>query len=248
MKYKLIWSGLADENYYNVIAQYCLPSWKNLPGDKNVIHDSNSINIDSVRVIPWSIVNNKNSNFLLNLPRKKVWSFWRKMRSQVWAAKRFKEGYDFIILLDTDIEVLDNFNEIAFEKELEQFLDSGLVWATGRSQSRLHDSGFIVLNTSHPLYDNVINDYENIWEGDDCKIASLEKPYDGHAVESMFEQYPSYKIMNTDYGRGLHVYNLGFVHYGSKLPKALRQENPTKNGKELIEIYTKDIVVKNYKN
>jgi hypothetical protein len=123
---------------------------------------------------------------------------------------------------------------------------SELPWATWRSQSRLHDSGFIIFNTKHDLLDEVINFYEDIWESG--KIHKLEKPYDGHAVESMFERYPSYKIMNTDYGKGLHVYDLGFVHYGSKLPKALRQENPDKEGKELVEIYTKNIVVKKYKN
>lgn len=248
MKYKLIWSGLADENYYNVIAKYCLPSWKMLPGDKNIIHDSNSINIESLSITPWRIANNINSKFLLRAPSKKVWSFWRKMRSQIWAAKQFKKNYDFVILLDTDIEILTTFDIKLFEQELENFVNSGLVWATGRSQSRLHDSGFIILNTSHNLYDKLIADYENIWEGEDYKISLLDKPYDGHAVESMFNEYPSYKIMNTDYGKGLHVYDLGFVHYGSKLPKALRQKNPGKSGKELVEIYTKDIVVKKYKN
>ena len=170
------------------------------------------------------------------------------MRSQIWAAKQFKKNYDFVILLDTDIEILTTFDIKLFEQELENFVNSGLVWATGRSQSRLHDSGFIILNTSHNLYDKLIADYENIWEGEDYKISLLDKPYDGHAVESMFNEYPSYKIMNTDYGKGLHVYDLGFVHYGSKLPKALRQKNPGKSGKELVEIYTKDIVVKKYKN
>jgi hypothetical protein len=169
------------------------------------------------------------------------------MRSQVWAARKFKEKYDFVVLLDTDIEILNSFDKNKFEEELDKFIDSDLVWATGRSQSRLHDSGFIILNTSHNLYDNVINDYEDIWEGDDCKLSLLAKPYDGHAVESMFETFPSYKIMNTDYGRGLHVYDLGFVHYGSKIPKSLRS-NSSHPGHLIVEEYTKDIILKKYKN
>lgn len=246
MKYKVLWSGLADEKYYNVIAKYCLPSWTVLPGDKNIIHDGNSIHIDSIRITPWDEADNKKSKFLLRNPSKKVWSFWRKMRSQVWAARKFKEQYDFVVLLDTDIEILNSFDKNKFEEELDKFIDSDLVWATGRSQSRLHDSGFIILNTSHKLYDNVISDYEDIWEGDDCKLSLLAKPYDGHAVESMFEKHPSYKIMNTDYGKGLHVYDLGMVHYGSKIPKSIRS-NSTDLGHIIVNEYTKDIIVKKYK-
>lgn len=240
---KLIWSGLADAHYYNYIAKYCLPSWTKLPGEKYVIHDADKINIDGINIVDWKTVPNNNSKFLEVTIKTKPLNFWRKMQSQVWAARNLTDC-DFLILLDTDIEVLD-FDLEKFEVMLEEFKKSDLVWATGRSQSRLHDSGFIVLNVSHPRYKEVINYYEDIWESN--KISTLAKPYDGHAVESMFELYPSYKVMNTDYGRGLHVYDLGFVHYGSKLPKSLR-ESSNRPGKELIEIYTRDIVVKKYKN
>jgi hypothetical protein len=244
MKYKLLWSGLADENYYNVIAQYCIHSWLKLPGDKNIVSDTSKVCIPGILTYEWKDIENRNSSFLKINPNKKPWSFWRKMQCQVWATRTFKEKYDFIILLDTDIEVLD-FDNNMFKAELDQFIESDLPWATGRSQSRLHDSGFIIVNTKHKLLDEVIDFYENIWESGE--ICNLAKPYDGHAVESMFDLYPSYKIMNTDYGKGMHVYDLGFVHYGSKLPKALRKDNPSKSGKELIEIYTKDKILKNYK-
>jgi hypothetical protein len=244
MKYKLSWVGLADEHYYDHIAKYCLPSWTKLPGEKYVIHDADKINIDNIKIIDWKTVPNNKSKFLEITNKTKPLNFWRKMQSQVWAARNLNDC-DFLILLDTDIEVL-NFSLTNFELMLKEFQNSNFVWATGRSQSRLHDSGFIVLNTLHPKYNDVINHYENIWESGD--IVKLAKPYDGHAVESMFDLYPSYKIMNTDYGKGLHVYDLGFVHYGSKLPKALRQENPNKSGEELVQIYTRDKIVKKYKN
>lgn len=242
--YKILWSGLADKIYYDVIAQYCIPSWTKLPGDKNIIHDQNAINIKGINVIPWNIVPNLNSKFLEKNPRKKTWSFWRKMQSQVWTARKFKINYDFIILLDTDIEILNSFDVDKLEKELNSFKESNHVWATGRSQSRLHDSGFIILNTDHKLYDSVISDYENIWESG--KIHELRKAYDGIAVESMFDQYPSYKLMNTDYGKGFHVYNIGMVHYGSKMPKSLRREWEG-DGQSLVDHHTRDINIKSYK-
>jgi hypothetical protein len=63
----------------------------------------------------------------------------------------------------------------------------------------------------------------------------------------MFDIFPSYKIMNTDYGKGFHVYDLGMVHYGSKIPKKLRRgyEGP---GQDLVGKYIKDITVKTYKD
>lgn len=239
---KIIWSGLADAKYYEYIAKYCLPSWTKLPGKKYVVHDSNKINIKGIEITPWESIVNNDANFLKLTARKKSLNFWRKMQSQVWAVRNLKEC-DFVVLLDTDIEVLD-FNQDLFEQELTNFKESGHVWATGRSQSRLHDSGFIVFDTSHPQLNEVIDYYENIWESGD--IFKLSKSYDGNAVESMFEKYPSYKIMNTDFGKGLHIYDVGVVHYGSKIPKAMRAEC-TGDAKTMLDEYTKDIIVKRYK-
>lgn len=239
---KLIWSGLADEKYYEYIARYCLPSWKKLPGNKFIIHDSNKINIEDLKIVPWQQVQNPNAKFLAITKKSKPLNFWRKMQSQVWAIRNLK-NCDFLILLDTDIEILD-FNTELFYKELECLKESNLVWATGESNRRGHDSGFIVLNMKHPILEELTDHYENIWESG--KILELEKWYDGHAVESMFEKYPSYKIKNRDYGSGLHLYELGLVHYGSKIPKQLRIEWKG-DGKSLVEKRLSEIAIKKYK-
>jgi hypothetical protein len=242
MKYKLIWSGLADGQYWNYIAKYCVPSWEKLPGSKYIIHDDILISLPFVDLIDWACVPNNDSAFLKTNPRKKPWNFWKKMQSQVWSIRNLKDC-DFLILLDTDIEILD-FNDKSFEKELTKLKESGLIWATGESNRQGHDSGFIVLNMSHPRLEELTNYYENIWESGN--IYKLKKWYDGHAVESMFEKYPSHKIKNRDYGSGLHVYDMGMVHYGSKIPKQLRAEWKG-DGKSLVEKRLSEIVIKKYK-
>jgi len=241
---KILWSGLADEKYYNYIAKYCLPSWAALPGSKHVIHDSTLINIPSVEIIHWNQIPNLNSKFLKSHHGRKSNNFWRKMQSQVWTVRQYRDQYDFIVLLDTDIEVFD-FNIKLFEETIEKFSNSNLIWATGESNRQGHDSGFIIINCSNRNVDKLINHYEDIWESG--KIHTLRKSYDGNAVESMFELYPSYKILNADYGKGFHVYDLGLVHYGSKLPKKLRSEF-VGTGRELVIEYTKDKRIKKLKN
>lgn len=241
---KIKWSGLADEKYYNYIAKYCLPSWKKLPGEKYIVHDSNKINQSFLNVVDWKDVGNYSSPFWkIQTSRKKTNNFWRKMQSQVWAGRNLRDC-DFIVLLDTDIEVLD-FDNALFNQSLEEFKSTNCIWATGKSNSRLHDSGFIILNANHRDLDTLLDYYENIWNSGE--IFNLKKSYDGNAVESMFDLYPSYKFKNTDYGKGLHVYDIGLVHYGSKIPKQMRSTCET-NPEKMIEDYIKGAKIKHYKN
>ena len=243
MRHTVKWSGLADSKYYEYIAKFCLPSWTMLPGEKFVIHDGDLIDIPGINIVPWEGIPNEQSKFIANQPKKKPWNFWRKMQSQVHAVRTQKDC-DFLVLLDTDIEVFD-FNTKLFSQELENLLTSGLVWATGQSQLRKLDAGFIIINMKHPSREQLMNDYEDIWESG--KIYTLEKGYDGDAVESLFEKYPSYRLKNRDYGSGLHVYDLGVIHWGSKVPKELRAAW-TGDAKSLLDKRLSEIVIKEYKN
>jgi hypothetical protein len=214
----IAWSGLADSKYYNYIAKYCLPSWAKLPGDKFIVHDSHDIEDFNLNIIKWQNVYNKNNTFTKKCQRTKPINFWRKMQSQIWALNNLV-GYDFVILLDTDVEIL-NFNTTEFLDILQILKNQDLIWATGESQKNKLDAGHIIVNMKHDLLKNLIFDYENIWESGE--IFNFTRQYDGQAVEFLLEKYPSYKIKNIDHGGGLHTYNLGTVHYGSKVPKLLR--------------------------
>jgi hypothetical protein len=112
------------------------------------------------------------------------------------------------------------FNQDVFEQILSGLIESKHIWATGESQLKKLDAGHIIVNMSDPRLDQLLYDYENVWESK--KIFELNRAFDGDAVESLFEKYPSYKIKNTDQGGGLHTYTLGTAHYGSKIPKKIR--------------------------
>jgi len=241
---KIAWSSLADLNYWNHIAKYCVPSWHTLPGDKFLVVDDDSINFPFGKKLSWNLVGNYNSPWqkIHTNKKYKTSNFWRKMQSQVYAIRNLKD-YDFIALIDSDIEV-SNFNSELFFNILDRFKKSNLVWATGRSQSRLHDSGMIIFNMHNKDVYKLIQEYEDIWNTG--KIKELKKSYDGHAVESMFDAWPSFKIMNTDYGRGLHVYDFGMIHYGSKEPKQLRATS-TGSGHVITQDWRDNAIVKIYK-
>lgn len=239
---KIAFSGLADENYWEYIAKYCVESWKKLPGDKFIVHDSDKIKIKDIDIVPWDSIVNNNARFLTLSTNKKQLNFWRKMQSQVWAIKNLTE-YDFVFLLDTDVEILD-FNQEYFDKIIRGLLESNLVWATGESQLQKEDAGHIIINMKHPMLREFIETYEDIWNSG--KIFEFTRAYDGYVVEYMFTKFPSYKIKNRDYGRGLHVYELGTVHWGSKEPKALRAAWKG-DGKSLVEKRLSEIVIKKYK-
>ena len=89
----------------------------------------------------------------------------------------------------------------------------------------------------HQRLRSFIFDYEDIWESE--KIFQFRRFYDGNAVEYLQEKYPSVKIANTDHGGGLHTYELGTVHYGSKFPKVLRALYKG-NGDDMINYIIKE--------
>lgn len=215
----IAWSGLADLKYYEYIAQYCIPSWNKLPGDKYIIYDvPYTFELPKFFLVPWNDIYNQRNKFTDFCSRTKPMNFWRKMQSQVWALKALR-NYDWVVLLDTDVEIL-NFDQAELEKIIKEVKQNNFIWATGESQKGYLDAGHVIVNMQDPRLDKLIYEYEDIWESK--KIFSLYRAYDGDALETMLTKYPSYKIKNTDHGGGLHTYKLGTVHYGSKIPKEIR--------------------------
>ncbi len=216
---RVAWSGLADSVYYHNIAKYCLPSWRKLPGDKYIVHDAKDITDPNFFVVDWNQVYNKYNKFTTFCGKTKPINFWRKMQSQIWALRNLR-NYDWVVLMDTDVEIF-NFSNEEFLNILKGIRDNNFIWATGQSQKNKLDAGHIIVNMRDHRLDQLMYDYENIWESGD--IFKLRRYYDGEAVSSLISsKYPSYKIKNIDHGGGLHTYTLGTVHYGSKIPKMLR--------------------------
>lgn len=222
MKYKIAWSGLADLEYWNAIASYCVPSWVNLPGDKFLVSDIETIDLD-ISLIKWSDVGDGTQGFPVKFSRgTKQTNFWRKMKSQVWAIRNLKK-YDFLVLLDTDIEVCD-FNIDRFIKIIEDIKYHNIVWSIGSSLEGI-DAGFVIVNCNHEKISSLVNDYENYWESG--QILSLPNGYDGDVVQEMIKQYEPILVPNQKIDFGQYYYDIGLFHWGSKLSKPIRRGLPS---------------------
>jgi len=234
MTYRIAWSGLSDLQYWKNIAQYCVPSWKDLPGDKFLITDFDLIEGD-INIIKWNEVADVTQGFPVKFSKSnKQTNFWRKMKSQVWAIKNLKD-YDFLILLDTDIETY-NFNREDFFSLINQIDKENPVWSIGSSTNGI-DAGFIIINFKNKVLMDLIDEYEKYWE--EGHILSLPNGYDGDVVQDMIKTYQPLLIpnINTDFGQ--YYYKIGLYHWGSKISKPIRRS--LINSSEYIKEKVKNI-------
>jgi hypothetical protein len=215
----IAWSGLSDYNYWTHIASLCVPSWKNLPGDKFLITDEKKFLIDGVSLIDWNDVANVDLGFPVNFSQgKKQTNFWRKMKSQIWAIKNLKK-YDWVILLDADIEIY-KFDDLLLEKILLGIKEKNVLWSVGKSLEGV-DAGFIIIDMAHNHLDNFFKEYEAFWE--EGHILNLKNAYDGNVIEEMTKKYEPIFVPNIKIGPGQYYYEVGLYHWGSKDSKPIRK-------------------------
>jgi len=223
MDYKIAWVGLADKNYWDYIAKYCVPSWSVLPGDKFLVTDEVSLSSDHfLNLIYFDQIKNQNAVFTKHKISKKTTNFWKKMQAQRWAISTLTD-YDWVILCDTDIEVI-NFNLNLFLDNLQDIKNQNKLWGIGFKRDMFEDSidsGFISVNMKHPEVNKAFVEYENIWESG--KIFNLKKSYDGNAMWEMVTNYPAFKFLETGLGDGKFLYDIGLFHWGGRLPKEIRR-------------------------
>lgn len=215
--------GVSDQHYYEHIAKYCLPSWETLPGDKFLITDLLDVREHFFKIVNLDKILNLESNFIKNFQSsKKVYNFWKKMQSQCWAIKNLKT-YDWVVLLDTDVENI-NFDEKMFDEHLEKIKENNQLWGIGFKRNLFNDSidsGVIIVNMLHPDVDVAFDEYETFWN--QGKIYDLKKAYDGNVMVEMLKKYTATYILTTGYGHGRFLYDVGIMHWGGKEPKEFRK-------------------------
>jgi hypothetical protein len=150
------------------------------------------------------------------------------MQTQLWAVKNLK--YDFIILIDADIEVVD-YSFHTFNQELSKLKENNIPWAVGlkpkediekfKKKTTLGpdiDSGMIVVNTAHKSIEEIFTAYEQFWETG--SIHELKKAADGEVIFELIKKYPCNFLTTKMLGPGKILYEFGLFHHAGKSNKA----------------------------
>lgn len=174
-----------SRSYYDYIGNITLPSWKNLPGDVVFVWDDKPVELGFGSTYQfWRDVAPPNDPWLTEgLGGTKADRFWKKSRTQVWAARKFK---GLVVWLDTDISIN---KELPRSKAIDMLHPKEQAWATLDCGPGLDfETGIVAINTKHEQASNFIREYSRGWYNGE--ILRLRQPYDNHMIESLTSKYP----------------------------------------------------------
>ena len=174
-----------SREYFNYIGNITLPSWKNLPGDVVFVWDDKPVDLGFGTVYNfWKEIAPPNDPWLTEgLGGTKADRFWKKSRTQVWAARKFK---GLVVWLDTDISINQHLSK---SKAIELLHPRDKVWATLIPGDPLDlETGIVAFNTMHELCQSFVSEYSKGWYNGE--IHKLRQPYDNHMIQSLMEKYP----------------------------------------------------------
>lgn len=217
-----------SKNYWQETGQYCIKTWKGLPGKVTVYVDQKDGDLDWINDIPFH-------KELLYVPpleaavadRAKVRKFWGKSVAQITAVRN--RGKDErIIWIDADVEM----TELSVDKELFDFnFTEPFAILNSGDQEDCWESGIVIFNQASNKFDLVIRKYEKAWLDEDT-LLGLWRPYDAQvlgyiALERGYLNLCHEKCSNEDALKNSHLGSF-FKHWINKDNKKLLAEKKSK--------------------
>jgi hypothetical protein len=187
----ITWVTCLSREYYNYAANITMPSWTNLPGDVVFVWDDKPVDLGFGTIYNfWKEVVSPEDPWLKEgMGGSKADRFWKKSRTQVWAARKFK---GLVVWIDADIHVSQPLTRT---KAMELLHPNPRIWASldcGQEWPLAGDcpidTGLVAFNTKHQDFDRFIRDYSTTWYNGD--IFKLPQPYDHHAANKVREKWP----------------------------------------------------------
>lgn len=179
----ITWVTSLSRSYYEEVAQYTLPTWKNLPGDVVFIWDDKPVDIGIGRIFSfWKDVASPDDPWMKEgMGGTKADRFWKKSRAQIWATRKFK---GLVVWIDADISITRSFSRqkaidmLHPKQNMWASLDGGIDW--GLPDDCPIDTGVVAFDTKKQDFEKFIRDYSLIWYNG--IIHQLPQPYDHHAA------------------------------------------------------------------
>ena len=223
---KICWVTGFNSTYYENVAKYTLKNWHMLSGDKILLAEMDT------SLIPFNFQKNNitnldksNKEFSEHFSQfKKAYRFYKKACSIDYALRNFKNSYEYIIWLDSDVIVKKEFDPLEFVPENHQLFSSIF------KVDNLPDSGFVAFNTKHKDYDKFLEEYLNYYYSK--KIMTLRNPYDNYILLEYINHIPIKNLWNGSVTNSLDM-NCGF--FDTKLENCLSHYWGKRGKKELLD-------------
>lgn len=167
-----VWITSFNSTYHESVAQYNLPTWKHLQGDKIAIVDNMpDLKLDGIQVMDSKPCYPGSDDPHWQISGKKH-KFWKKGRCFLWAIRNLP--YRYVVWLDSDVRVNSS-------PDLSRFMptqDQVVTLICGNLKQA--ESGFVIVDTEHPLFDSWTEKYEQAWYNG--IVDTLHRPWDNDVL------------------------------------------------------------------
>lgn len=216
MTYDITWVTSFSQSYFDSVAKYNLPGWELLDGPKVVMAENMpGFTYPGVEVVDAAPAYPDPNDPHFAIGGGKKGKFWRKGKCFLWAIRNLKTRY--VIWLDSDVKVNS-------KPDLSRFMpEEGQVATIICGNLKQAESGFVIIDTHHPLFESWTKVYEEAWYNG--IVDTLHRPWDNdvlwYAVKELPHRNLSKSVKKSPQGfedTDLLDY---FYHYSGKRQKDL---------------------------
>jgi len=167
------WVTSFSQTYYNTVAQYNLPTWSLLEGRKvAMVDDMQGWQYPGIEVMDAAPAYPGRDDPHWAMGGTKKGKFWKKGRCFLWAIRNFSTRY--VIWLDSDVRVNS-------APDLSRFAPApGDVVTLICGNLKQAESGFVIVDRAHELFDTWTNVYEQAWYNG--VVDTLHRPWDNDVL------------------------------------------------------------------
>jgi hypothetical protein len=203
--------------YYENVAKYNLPGWSMLKGHKIALVDSMQIDLGDIKVIDAAPAYPPKTDMYYGIGGKKH-KFWTKGKCFIWALRNVKTRY--LIWLDSDVKILNTPDLTKYWPK------DGDVASIICGNLRQAESGFVLVDRHHELFEQWLQKYEDAWYNG--VIDTLHRPWDNdvlwYAVKDLPHRNLSKSVLKAPQGFEDTDLLDSFFHYSGKGRKHMVRE------------------------
>lgn len=176
----ITWITSFNSIYYENVAKYNLPTWDYLEGNKVLmVDDMPGFTYKGTTVINSAPAYPPKTDIYYQISGKKH-KFWKKGKCFIWALRNIKTRY--LIWLDSDVKVNATPDLARFmpeEGQVASVICGNLVQA---------ESGFVIIDRHHELFDSWLKVYEEAWYNG--IVDTLHRPWDNDILWYAIKNLP----------------------------------------------------------